>query len=108
MCMDIHMYQNVCPDTACSVNVHLCIDFLSTPKRHPRPTSKTHGVPVLTLTLDFDFDFLWFLRQQTNGIVEEASEEELMDACARADLTGMFNCPHTGVRKDNIRDVNHP
>jgi len=29
--------------------------------------------------------------------VEEASEEELMDAAARADRTGMFNCPHTGV-----------
>lgn len=35
--------------------------------------------------------------RETNGIVEEASEEELMDAAARADLTGMFNCPHTGV-----------
>ena len=33
----------------------------------------------------------------TDGIVEEATEEELMDAAARADLTGMFNCPHTGV-----------
>ena len=33
----------------------------------------------------------------TNGIVEEASEEELMDAAAQADRTGMFNCPHTGV-----------
>ncbi|WIA24113.1 hypothetical protein OEZ86_007318 [Tetradesmus obliquus] len=32
-----------------------------------------------------------------NGIVEEATEEELMDAAARADRTGMFNCPHTGV-----------
>lgn len=31
------------------------------------------------------------------GLVEEATEEELMDAAARADLTGMFNCPHTGV-----------
>ena len=50
-----------------------------------------------------DFDFLWFGWQQTNGIVEEASEEELMDACARADLTGMFNCPHTGVRNPNNR-----
>lgn len=38
----------------------------------------------------------WALRA-TDGIVEEASEEELMDAAARADLTGMFNCPHTGV-----------
>ena len=35
--------------------------------------------------------------QATDGIVEEATEEELMDAAARADLTGMFNCPHTGV-----------
>lgn len=35
--------------------------------------------------------------QATDGIVEEATEEELMDASARADLTGMFNCPHTGV-----------
>lgn len=38
-----------------------------------------------------------FALQETDGIVEEASEEELMDAAARADLTGMFNCPHTGV-----------
>jgi threonine synthase len=30
-------------------------------------------------------------------IVEQASESELADAAARADRTGMFNCPHTGV-----------
>ena len=35
--------------------------------------------------------------KETNGLVEEATEEELMDAAAEADLTGMFNCPHTGV-----------
>jgi threonine synthase len=32
-----------------------------------------------------------------DGIVEEASEDELMNAAARADRTGMFCCPHTGV-----------
>ncbi|MGM0574649.1 MAG: threonine synthase [Myxococcota bacterium] len=32
-----------------------------------------------------------------DGVVEEATEEELMDAGARADRTGMFTCPHTGV-----------
>jgi threonine synthase len=32
-----------------------------------------------------------------DGIVEQASENELADAAARADMTGMFNCPHTGV-----------
>src|SRR6185369_1934036 len=32
-----------------------------------------------------------------NGIVEQATEEELADAAALGDRTGMFNCPHTGV-----------
>jgi threonine synthase len=32
-----------------------------------------------------------------DGIVEQASEAELADAAARADLTGMFSDPHTGV-----------
>lgn len=34
---------------------------------------------------------------ESHGVVEHASEEELMDAAALADRTGMFNCPHTGV-----------
>ncbi len=34
---------------------------------------------------------------ETDGVVEQATEKELADAAARADLTGMFNCPHTGV-----------
>jgi threonine synthase len=32
-----------------------------------------------------------------DGVVEQASEEELAQAAARADRTGLFNCPHTGV-----------
>jgi len=35
--------------------------------------------------------------KQFDGIVEQASEEELADAAAMADRTGMFTCPHTGV-----------
>ena len=31
------------------------------------------------------------------GVVEQASEDELADACARADRTGLYACPHTGV-----------
>ncbi len=31
------------------------------------------------------------------GIVLDATEEELADAAALGDTTGMFNCPHTGV-----------
>lgn len=32
-----------------------------------------------------------------DGVVEQATEEELADAAARGDRTGMLNCPHTGV-----------
>ncbi len=35
--------------------------------------------------------------QETDGIVEQASEDELAAAAGHADLTGMFTCPHTGV-----------
>ena len=35
--------------------------------------------------------------KEHDGIVEQATESELADAAARADRTGMYNCPHTGV-----------
>ena len=35
--------------------------------------------------------------QRFDGIVDQATETELADAAARADRTGLFNCPHTGV-----------
>lgn len=35
--------------------------------------------------------------REFNGVVEQASEEELADAAALADRTGTFCCPHTGV-----------
>ncbi len=34
---------------------------------------------------------------EMDGIVEQASEQELADAAARADATGMYTCPHTAV-----------
>ncbi len=35
--------------------------------------------------------------RQFSGIVMDATEQELADAAALGDTTGMFNCPHTGV-----------
>ncbi len=35
--------------------------------------------------------------KQFKGIVVDATEQELADAAALGDTTGMFNCPHTGV-----------
>jgi threonine synthase len=35
--------------------------------------------------------------QQFDGVVEQASEDELADAAALADRAGLYACPHTGV-----------
>src|SRR5512146_2174938 len=35
--------------------------------------------------------------KQFQGVVVDATEQELADAAALGDMTGMFNCPHTGV-----------
>ena len=35
--------------------------------------------------------------QEFNGVVEEVTEEELIDAVGVADKTGLFTCPQTGV-----------
>jgi threonine synthase len=32
-----------------------------------------------------------------DGVVEQATENELANAAALGDMTGLFNCPHTGV-----------
>ena len=40
-----------------------------------------------------------------DGIVEQASEQELVDAVIEADRTGLFNCPHTGVALAALKKV---
>ncbi|WP_437634965.1 threonine synthase [Sorangium sp. So ce854] len=35
--------------------------------------------------------------QAMDGVAEEVTEDELCDAAARADRTGMYTCPHTAV-----------
>jgi threonine synthase len=60
---------------------------------HARPTLATAiqiGNPV---SIEKAIDAL----KRYDGIVEQASETEIAEACARADRTGLFNCPHTGV-----------
>jgi threonine synthase len=43
--------------------------------------------------------------QSFDGVVEQASELELTEETARADRTGMFNCPHTGVALAALRKL---
>jgi threonine synthase len=43
--------------------------------------------------------------KEFEGVVEQATENELADEAARADRTGMFNCPHTGVALAALRKL---
>jgi threonine synthase len=43
--------------------------------------------------------------QRFDGVVEQATEQELADEAAVADRTGMFNCPHTGVALAALRKL---
>ena len=43
--------------------------------------------------------------KEFDGIVEQASESELANACAEADGFGMFTCPHTGVALAALKKV---
>ena len=57
-------------------------DTLASAIQIGNPVSAERAIPIL---------------RQFDGIVEHATEDELANACARADRTGLFTCPHTGV-----------
>ena len=68
-------------------------DFEKFEPMHARPTLASAiqiGNPV-------SFDRAVATLRRFNGIVEQASENELAEASAEADRTGLFACPHTGV-----------
>ncbi|MCL7046372.1 hypothetical protein MKW94_007744 [Papaver nudicaule] len=59
--------------------------------------AKTTFASAIQIGDPVSIDRAVFALKSCDGIVEEATEEELMDAMSRADLTGMFVCPQTGV-----------
>jgi threonine synthase len=43
--------------------------------------------------------------RQFNGAVEQATEQELAEAAAEGDITGLYNCPHTAVALAGLKKV---
>jgi len=60
-------------------------------------TAKTTLASAIQIGNPVSYEKAVRVLKQFDGIVEQASEEELADAAALADTTGMFNDPHTGV-----------
>nr|QKY14826.1 threonine synthase (THRC) [Polytomella parva] len=72
-------------------------DLKNLRKHYEAVKAKTTFASAIQIGDPVSIDRAIMALQDSNGLVEEATEEELMDAAARADRTGMFNCPHTGV-----------
>jgi len=63
---------------------------------HPVSAGKT-AASAIQIGNPVSYDRAVRVLREVNGIVEQASEQELADACAQADRTGLYTCPHTGV-----------
>ena len=60
---------------------------------------KAEGTLATAIQIGNPVSFARALRalKAMDGVVEQASEQELTEAAARADRTGMYTCPHTAV-----------
>lgn len=75
----------------------LYLSYLSDFSTYSPMTAKQTFASAIQIGAPVSIDRAVRALRATNGVVEQASEEEIMDVAARADRTGMFNCPHTGV-----------
>lgn len=99
MCKDLGLVDRI-PRLVCAqaANANPLYQAYKKGWEHYEPVkAKTTFASAIQIGDPVSIDRAVLALQDANGIVEEATEEELMDAAARADRTGMFNCPHTGV-----------
>jgi threonine synthase len=62
----------------------------------PKPAQKTLA-SAIQIGNPVSFQKAVRTLKKFNGVVVDATEQELADAAALGDTTGMLNCPHTGV-----------
>ncbi|KAL9270784.1 Threonine synthase, chloroplastic-like protein, partial [Drosera capensis] len=99
MCLDLGLVDRI-PRLVCAQAANanpLYLYYKSGWKEFKAVKAETTFASAIQIGDPVSIDRAVFALQNSNGIVEEATEEELMDAMAQADSTGMFICPHTGV-----------
>ncbi|KAE9609908.1 hypothetical protein Lal_00006640 [Lupinus albus] len=99
MCKDLGLVDRI-PRLVCAQAANanpLYLYYKSGWKEFKAITASSTYASAIQIGDPVSIDRAVFALQNSDGIVEEATEEELMDAMAQADSTGMFVCPHTGV-----------
>ncbi|XP_073037481.1 threonine synthase 1, chloroplastic-like [Primulina eburnea] len=99
MCQELGLVDRI-PGLVCAQSHNanpLFLHYKSGWKEFKPVKAETTYASAIQIGDPVSIDRAVYALKNSNGIVEEATEEELMDAMALADSTGMFICPHTGV-----------
>jgi threonine synthase len=75
----------------------LYLSYLTGFEKYEPQEARTTVASAIQIGNPVSYDRAVAILRQLNGIVEQATEQEIVDAVAEADATGLFNCPHTGV-----------
>ncbi len=92
----IHRLPRIASAQAANANP-LYLSYLTGFKDYRQVTAKKTLATAIQIGAPVSYERAVKTLQAFDGIVEQATEDELADAAARADRTGMYSCPHTGV-----------
>ncbi|MBP7654814.1 threonine synthase, partial [Candidatus Dependentiae bacterium] len=75
----------------------LYLSYLQQFKKYKSVTAKPTAASAIQIGNPVSVEKAIKILKKYNGLVEQATEDELANACAMGDLTGLYNCPNTGV-----------
>ncbi len=74
-------------------------------KRYKPVTAKKSMASAIQIGAPVSYERAVKVMQRFNGVVEQASEEELANICALADQSGLYCCPQTGAALHVVRSL---
>ncbi len=88
------------PRIACGQSAHanpLYLSYKTNYREYQRVRAKRTLASAIQIGDPVSYERAVKVLKEFDGVVEEVTEDELANAAARADATGMYCCPHTGV-----------
>jgi threonine synthase len=99
MMMDLGLISKM-PRIACAQSSNanpLYLSFLKGYKEYSPVAAQKTLASAIQIGAPVSYERAVKVLQTFEGVVEEATDDELANAAARADRTGLFCCPQTGV-----------